>query len=206
MGEMGAPQATQNLDFGLAGLSLIAGYYHIAADPAQLSHQLALTGRMAGAGRARSRREIPSAEIAYPQPRHGQATRCDAVPGDYRPQGGRFRRARCRFGAGTSAPDRSDLPRRAGARDRGNCRPVHGRTGADHAPARRGRRRPRHLRFLLVLAVDLALPARRSRMCWSRPCSCNCSHWRRRSFSSWWSTRCSSTRACRRWWCWSSGW
>jgi subfamily B ATP-binding cassette protein HlyB/CyaB len=49
MGEMGAPPPTQVLDPGLTGLSLIAGYYHIAADPAQLGHQLALTGRMAGA-------------------------------------------------------------------------------------------------------------------------------------------------------------
>jgi ATP-binding cassette, subfamily B, bacterial HlyB/CyaB len=49
MGEMQAPPATQLLDSGVAGLSLIAGYYHIAADPAQLSHQLALTGRLAGA-------------------------------------------------------------------------------------------------------------------------------------------------------------
>lgn len=39
----------QRLNAGLAALSLIAGYYRIAADPAQLRHQLALTGRMAGA-------------------------------------------------------------------------------------------------------------------------------------------------------------
>jgi subfamily B ATP-binding cassette protein HlyB/CyaB len=37
------------LDSGLACLSLIAGYYRIAADPAQLRHQLALTGRLAEA-------------------------------------------------------------------------------------------------------------------------------------------------------------
>src|SRR6516165_9579998 len=37
------------VDGGLAALSLIAGYYRIAADPAQLKHQLALTGRLAGA-------------------------------------------------------------------------------------------------------------------------------------------------------------
>ncbi len=39
----------QALDPGLAGLALIANYYRIAADPAQLRHQLALTGRMAQA-------------------------------------------------------------------------------------------------------------------------------------------------------------
>ena len=33
------------VDSGLMGLSLIAGYYRIAADPAQLRHQLALIGR-----------------------------------------------------------------------------------------------------------------------------------------------------------------
>ncbi len=46
---MGNIQPAQAADSGLAGLSLIAGYYRIAADPAQLSHQLALTGRVAGA-------------------------------------------------------------------------------------------------------------------------------------------------------------
>jgi subfamily B ATP-binding cassette protein HlyB/CyaB len=39
----------QAIDGGLAALSLIAGYYRIAADPAQLRHQLALTGRLAEA-------------------------------------------------------------------------------------------------------------------------------------------------------------
>ena len=38
----------QPVDAGLNGISLIAGYYRIAADPAQLRHQLALTGRAAG--------------------------------------------------------------------------------------------------------------------------------------------------------------
>jgi subfamily B ATP-binding cassette protein HlyB/CyaB len=37
------------LDAGLASLALIAGYYRIAADTAQLRHQLALTGRSANA-------------------------------------------------------------------------------------------------------------------------------------------------------------
>src|ERR1700722_10356642 len=39
----------QALDAGLGSLVLVAGYYRIAADPAQLRHQLALTGRMAKA-------------------------------------------------------------------------------------------------------------------------------------------------------------
>jgi subfamily B ATP-binding cassette protein HlyB/CyaB len=38
-------ESAQPVDAGLQALSLIAGYYCIAADPAQLSHQLALTGR-----------------------------------------------------------------------------------------------------------------------------------------------------------------
>ena len=46
--EMGSPPA-QLMDSGLCGLSLVAGYYRIAADPAQLRHQLALTGRIAQA-------------------------------------------------------------------------------------------------------------------------------------------------------------
>ncbi|UCI34700.1 type I secretion system permease/ATPase [Mesorhizobium sp. B4-1-4] len=37
------------MDSGLAGLAVIAGYYRIAADPAQMRHQLALTGRFAAA-------------------------------------------------------------------------------------------------------------------------------------------------------------
>jgi subfamily B ATP-binding cassette protein HlyB/CyaB len=42
-----APAAA--VDSGLLGLALIAGYYRIAADPAQLKHQLALIGRFADA-------------------------------------------------------------------------------------------------------------------------------------------------------------
>jgi subfamily B ATP-binding cassette protein HlyB/CyaB len=41
--------AGRRLDAGLAALALIANYYRIAADPEQLGHQLALTGRLAGA-------------------------------------------------------------------------------------------------------------------------------------------------------------
>jgi len=37
------------LDSGLSGLALISGYYRIAADPAQLRHQLALSDRLAHA-------------------------------------------------------------------------------------------------------------------------------------------------------------
>jgi ATP-binding cassette, subfamily B, bacterial HlyB/CyaB len=42
-------KAAERLDPGLAALSLIAGYYRIAADAAQLRHQLALMGRFAAA-------------------------------------------------------------------------------------------------------------------------------------------------------------
>jgi subfamily B ATP-binding cassette protein HlyB/CyaB len=44
-----APAPAPAVDSGLMGLSLIAGYYRIAADPAQLKHQLALIGRFANA-------------------------------------------------------------------------------------------------------------------------------------------------------------
>jgi subfamily B ATP-binding cassette protein HlyB/CyaB len=40
---------TPDLDSGLVSLSLIAAYYRVAADPAQLTHQLALTGQTADA-------------------------------------------------------------------------------------------------------------------------------------------------------------
>jgi ATP-binding cassette, subfamily B, bacterial HlyB/CyaB len=43
--ESNAGPLSQPLDGGLAALSLIAGYYRVASDPAQLRHQLALTGR-----------------------------------------------------------------------------------------------------------------------------------------------------------------
>jgi subfamily B ATP-binding cassette protein HlyB/CyaB len=49
MNRPGYRQAAERLDPGLAALSLIAGYYRIAADPVQLRHQLALTGRLAEA-------------------------------------------------------------------------------------------------------------------------------------------------------------
>ncbi|SNB84983.1 ATP-binding cassette, subfamily B, HlyB/CyaB [Rhodoblastus acidophilus] len=39
----------EGVDSGLACLAMIAGYYRIAGDPAQLHHKLALTGRTAGA-------------------------------------------------------------------------------------------------------------------------------------------------------------
>src|ERR1700722_19263036 len=48
-GEMESRAPAQLMDSGLCGLSLVAGYYRIAGDPAQLRHQLALTGRMAQA-------------------------------------------------------------------------------------------------------------------------------------------------------------
>ena len=44
-----AQGAARRLDAGFAALALIANYYRIAADPEQLGHQLALTGRLAGA-------------------------------------------------------------------------------------------------------------------------------------------------------------
>ncbi|MGD1016408.1 MAG: type I secretion system permease/ATPase [Roseiarcus sp.] len=47
--EAPSPPPAQALDAGLSGLALIAGYYRIAADPLQLRHQLALTGRPADA-------------------------------------------------------------------------------------------------------------------------------------------------------------
>jgi ATP-binding cassette, subfamily B, bacterial HlyB/CyaB len=42
-----AVQSAERLDSGLVSLALVAGYHRIAADPAQLGHQLALTGRLA---------------------------------------------------------------------------------------------------------------------------------------------------------------
>jgi subfamily B ATP-binding cassette protein HlyB/CyaB len=47
--ETSSPPPAQALDAGLGGLALIAAHYRIAADPLQLRHQLALTGRPANA-------------------------------------------------------------------------------------------------------------------------------------------------------------
>src|SRR5437764_13503652 len=44
----GEPAPAPAVDSGLMGLALIAGYYRIAGDPAQMKHQLALIGRFAG--------------------------------------------------------------------------------------------------------------------------------------------------------------
>jgi subfamily B ATP-binding cassette protein HlyB/CyaB len=44
----GLAQGAERPDPGLSAFTLIAGYYRIAADPAQLRHQLALSGRLAG--------------------------------------------------------------------------------------------------------------------------------------------------------------
>ena len=45
----GAPASqTASLDSGLAALAMVAGYYRIAADPAQLRHELALGAHAAG--------------------------------------------------------------------------------------------------------------------------------------------------------------
>jgi len=45
----GDAQGAAQIDTGLSGLALIAGYYRIAADPAQMKHDLAIGGRMADA-------------------------------------------------------------------------------------------------------------------------------------------------------------
>ena len=198
--------SAQRLDPGLAALSLIAGYYRIAADPAQLRHQLALTGRLAGAEdlvRAANLLGMKSRII-----RGVDAKRLGAIPlsGDRRAEGRRLRGSRDRRRQGQGSPGRS--PRALGEggsarRGRGAC---VGIGGPRHPPARRSGDRPQHLRLPLVLAVDPALPAAARRMCSSPRCSCSCSRWRPRSSSSSWSTRSWSTRACRPWWCSSSAW
>ena len=120
MGEMGAPPPTQVLDSGLTGLSLIAGYYHIAADPAQLRHQFALTGRLAGAEdivRAANFLRLKSRILRASR----QAPGCDAVSGDYRPEGRRVRRAGVGSATRAGAPHRSDLALGEGGLARGNA-------------------------------------------------------------------------------------
>lgn len=44
-----AAATAEPVDPGLVGLTVVAGYYRIAADPWQLKHQLAISGRLADA-------------------------------------------------------------------------------------------------------------------------------------------------------------
>jgi ABC-type bacteriocin/lantibiotic exporter with double-glycine peptidase domain len=62
----------QSLDRGLACLSSVAGYYRVAADPAQLRHHLALSGHPRA---DRSRRESSAAEVAHHSRRERPAFR-----------------------------------------------------------------------------------------------------------------------------------
>ena len=52
-----AQAIAERLDSGLAALALVANYYRIAADPAQLRHQLGADGTAGGGGRPRSRHQ-----------------------------------------------------------------------------------------------------------------------------------------------------
>ena len=158
-GDMGVPAPPQSLDSGLAGLSLIAGYYRIAADSAQLSHQLALTGRTAGAEDIVRGANILQLKSRILRGVDRQALGRHSLSRVDRPQGRRVRRAGRRLDEGARALDRSDRPRGAGADDRGNRGSVLGRARPHHAPARRGRRRSQHVRLPLVFPLDPALPA-----------------------------------------------
>ena len=192
------PAAAQSLDGGLAGLALVAGYYRIAADPAQLRHQLALTGRLAHGEDIVRGANILQLKSRILREVTRQASRRHPLSGDPGAEGGRLRCARRRLVNGRhgwsirSPASRKTFPieEPSGA--------LLGRGGADHAPSRRRRRRSQHVWLSLVSAVDFALSAGRSPRSWSLRCSCSCSRWRRRSSSSSSSTRCWSTRACRR--------
>ena len=85
------PPAGQSLDAGLAGLALVAGYYRIAADPVQLRHQLALTGRLSERRGPRARRQPAGAQVAHSAAGRGQAAaRAPAIPRSSRLKDGGF--------------------------------------------------------------------------------------------------------------------
>ena len=113
------------LDPGLAAISLIAGYYRIAADPAQLRHQLALTGRLAEAEdlvRAANLLELKSRIIRGVD---RQTARRHSLSGDPGVEGRRLRRARGRRREGQGPPRRSccaDRRRRFRSKRRRRCR------------------------------------------------------------------------------------
>ena len=203
---MSSISPVQSVDCGLSGLSLIAGYYRIAADPAQLSHQLALTGRMAKAEDLVRAANILQAEVAHRSSGDRQASRRCSLSRPDRPQGRRLRRLGRGRDEGARAPDRSGRPRRAGADDRGDRGSVLRRTHPGHAPARRSGHRSQYVRLPLVPPRRFCATGARSPTCWSHRCSCKFSRLRRRSSSSSSSTRCWFTRACRPWSCSCSAW
>jgi subfamily B ATP-binding cassette protein HlyB/CyaB len=97
---MGSPEPAQLLDSGLCGLSLVAGYYRIAGDPAQLMHQLALTGRnsqvediVRGANVLQLKSRILRGVTA-------KRLGANSLSGDPELKGRRFRRPGCGFDQG----------------------------------------------------------------------------------------------------------
>ena len=195
--EMGSPGPAQLLDSGLCGLSLVAGYYRIAGDPMQLRHQLALTGR-----RAQAEDVVRGANVLQLKSRILRgvtAKRLGAIPfpailslkdGGFAVLGAGSTKGMARLVdpiartaqelslediAALSSGELILITRRFGGR---GPIPPHS-ASAGFGP-----------RFYVTGA--------RSPMCSSRRCSCNCSLWRRLSFSSWSSTRCWFTKGSRR--------
>ena len=73
----GAP--AERIDFGLQSLALIAGYYHIAAEPVQLAHDLGLAQRAANSGdlvRAAQRLGLKARILKTRRPSGSAASRC----------------------------------------------------------------------------------------------------------------------------------
>ena len=104
------PPPAPAVNSGLMGLALIAGYYRIAADPAQLKHQLALIGRFANSEDLVRGANILGLKSRILQPRHRQAARRHPLSRAAAQQGGRLFRARRRLRQGPRARRRSRQP------------------------------------------------------------------------------------------------
>ena len=164
--ELPSQRLGQLSDSGLAGLALVAGYYRIAADPMQLSHQLALTGRFAGAEDIVRGANILQLKSRIIRGVTAKRLCCHPLSRDPEIEGRRVRRPWRRFAerARSAWSIRSAVSARE-IRNRGGAGAVVRLGRPRHPPARRGGDRSQHLRLPLVLALDPALPPA------ARPCA-----------------------------------
>ena len=196
--DMGSPGPAQLLNSGLCGLSLVAGYYRIAGDPTQLRHQLALTGR-----RAQAEDVVRGANVLKLKSRILRgvtAKRLGAIPfpallslkdGGFAVLGAGSTKGMARLVDPIARTAQELSLEDIAALSSGELILITRRFGGAGAD-------PTTFGFRWFWPSNFYVTGARSPMCSSRRCSCNCSLWRRLSFSSWSSTRCWFTKGSRR--------